>query len=113
MRKTDKKLDNSIRTALTEACELALEEFDGFSWLTHQVNYQRFPDSLRVVCVFKHDAQLMALRDSGRDVALRAMLVAGLDEIGVKLQSPAKNVQFDSEEACARDNAGNWAKRLG
>ena len=112
MRKTDRKLDNAISAALTEACELALEEFDGFSWLTHQVNYQRFPESLRLVCVFEHDAQIATLREAGRDAALQRMLVAALDEVGVKLQSPAKNVHFDSEEACARDNAGNWAKRL-
>lgn len=52
MRKTDRKTENLIIRALTEACEIALERFDGFRWLTHFVDYQRFPASLTIVCVF-------------------------------------------------------------
>ena len=52
MRKSDKKLDNQLRLVLTDVCETALKEVEGFQWLTHVVNYSNFPQSLRVVCVF-------------------------------------------------------------
>lgn len=35
MRKTDRKTENLLIRALTEACEIALERFDGFRWVTH------------------------------------------------------------------------------
>ena len=43
MTKTDKKRDKAIREALTKACEIALQRNDGFQWLTHEVDYKRFP----------------------------------------------------------------------
>ena len=48
MRKTDKKLENTLIAALTEVCEAALEAFDGFQWLTHFVNYSHFPSSQKM-----------------------------------------------------------------
>lgn len=63
MRKTDKKIDKAIISALTEVCEEAKFEHPGFSWLTHEVDYQRFPSSLRVTLVFDeqtNDEQLKA-----------------------------------------------------
>lgn len=45
MRKTDKKTDNKLREVLTGVCDDALEEFAGFKWLTHLVNYDDFPKS--------------------------------------------------------------------
>jgi len=49
MRKTDKKLDNQLIKLLTEVCETALEDFSGFQWLTHIVDYSNFPKSLKVI----------------------------------------------------------------
>ncbi|MDV6316690.1 hypothetical protein [Idiomarina sp. HP20-50] len=52
MRKTDKKLEREIIRELTKVCEAAKFEHEGFIWLTHEVNYQRFPQSLKVTLVF-------------------------------------------------------------
>ncbi|RTE85864.1 MULTISPECIES: hypothetical protein [Gammaproteobacteria] len=52
MKKTDKKTDNQIIKALTEVCERAKFETSGFVWLTHAVDYNRFPQSLKVTLVF-------------------------------------------------------------
>ena len=52
MRKSDKKIDNEIIRRLTEVCEAAKQRCTGFVWLTHEVNYQRFPQSLKVTLVF-------------------------------------------------------------
>ena len=60
MRKTDKKIDNNIRNVLNKVCEQALIEVNGFVWLTHQVNYDKFPASLSVICVFDlNDSQIL------------------------------------------------------
>lgn len=52
MRKTDKKTERHIIRHLTDVCEAAKVECEGFIWLTHEVDYQRFPQSLRVILVF-------------------------------------------------------------
>ena len=52
MRKNDKKLEREIIRELTKVCEEAKFDHDGFIWLTHEVDYQRFPKSLKVTLVF-------------------------------------------------------------
>lgn len=43
MRKTDKKIENDIRNSLTEVCDELLELKMGFEWITHLVDFKRFP----------------------------------------------------------------------
>ena len=52
MRKTDKHRERQIIDALNTVCERALDQsLPGFQWLTHHVDYQRFPGSLSVFCI--------------------------------------------------------------
>lgn len=55
MRKMDKKLDREIIRELTQVCEDAKFDHEGFIWLTHDVDYQRFPQSLKVTLVFNEN----------------------------------------------------------
>lgn len=112
MRKTDKKIDNAIRNALTEVCDIALTSVDGFQWLTHEVNYDRFPASVKVVCVFNTDAQLLALKQQEQDVFLYKLVETHLGKVNVVLKDVRGQVQFDSEEACERTHGGKWGLRL-
>ena len=41
---------------LTTACETAKSEIVGFQWLTHDVDYERFPQSLCVTWLFDSEA---------------------------------------------------------
>ncbi len=84
MRKTDKKFDNQLKLLLTEVCETALKEVDGFQWLTHTVNYSNFPKSLKVVCVFDTDEQLSTFTRNSSKNSLTALIQVKLNEIGVK-----------------------------
>ncbi|WP_113907606.1 hypothetical protein [Aliidiomarina celeris] len=61
MRKSDKKLENEIIRRLTEVCEAMKPQLEGFVWLTHEVNYQRFPQSLLVTLVFNDEISEPAL----------------------------------------------------
>lgn len=106
--KTEKKIDNNVRLALTAACEQFLEDVPGFQWLTHQANYTNFPASLLISCVFDTPAS-QELADAA---VIHRLLQAKLLKIGVKLKAPKQQVIFDSEQACTQENDGDWAVRL-
>lgn len=78
MRKSDKKIDNNIRKTLTNVCEIALEQVDGFKWLTHFVNYDNFPESLAIVCVFDTKSDLAKARVTKHDEFLISLIVDSL-----------------------------------
>jgi len=108
MRKTDKKIENSLRQALTEACETALVKYEGFQWLTHFVNYGDFPASLLIVCVYDTNAHLAKTDKEG----MRALIKEKLASIGIKMKDCRQQVRFDTEEDCDNDNDGRWNERF-
>lgn len=56
MRKTDKLRERQLIDALNSVCEAALDAaLPGFQWLTHHVDYRRFPVSLAVFCIVEGD----------------------------------------------------------
>jgi len=108
MRKTDKKIENALREALTVACDMALEKHEGFMWLTHFANYQNFPDSLSIVCVFDTNEQLSKANDEG----LRVIIKDKLASIDINIKDIRQNVSFDTEENCKKENNGKWHERF-
>ena len=113
MRKPDKRLDHQICKTLTNVCETALEHIVGFQWLTHRVNYQRFPESLKITCVFTDQSDLDRIRLNHEASSLRNLITEALVDIDIRLSKPEQQISFDSEEACEASSQGNWAKRLG
>ncbi|QTH65099.1 Fis family transcriptional regulator [Psychrosphaera ytuae] len=112
MKKSDKKLDNQIRQTLTELCESRLEQIEGFEWLTHVVNFNRFPESLRVVCVFCDDESLTKAKQSGTTDKIQTQITQTLAKLKITFNKPAKQIIFDTETRCQAQHGGNWAKRL-
>tara|TARA_R110000787_G_scaffold99044_1_gene203502 strand:- start:226 stop:567 length:342 start_codon:yes stop_codon:yes gene_type:complete len=112
MRKSDKKIDNQIIKALTEVCQLALEDIDGFEWLTHSVNFDIFPASLKVICVFDTNSKLANYIASSNNLRLTSLITDSLADIGIKIQDVKQQVTLDSEENCTLHHDGNWRKRL-
>ncbi len=112
MKKSDKKIDRAIREALTEVCEIALVEIAGFQWITHLVNFDRFPASLSVVCVFDTDDSLNKAIGRGDEERLRILIRQHLTLAGFSIADIMKRVRFDTEEACSRVHKGNWVERL-
>jgi len=94
MRKSDKKIENKIRQALTEVCDLALQEISGYLWITHQVNYQRFPDSLIITCMF---ADKETAHDAQQQGELLKVIQQKLQQIGINLKAPNKQLRFQFE----------------
>lgn len=112
MRKSDKKIDNQIIKALTDVCHSALEDIDGFEWLTHTVNFDQFPESLKIVCVFDSNIKLANYIKSSDNEHLTSLIEHSLNNIGIKLKNAKKQITLDSEEHCASQHAGNWHQRL-
>ncbi|MBQ4810054.1 hypothetical protein A7985_06210 [Pseudoalteromonas luteoviolacea] len=112
MRKSDKKLEKNIVSALTEACEDALEAYEGFQWLTHIVNYQHFPESLSIVCVFNNKEHLQKALDDNKGEQLKGTIEKKLLTFDIKVKGIKKRILFDTEEACEAENDGNWSKRF-
>jgi len=85
-----------IRT-LTLACEAAKSEIVGFQWLTHEVDYEQFPQSLVVTWVFDSEAnkaRALACADKARMLALT---LAAFDEVGISVSTIADHVAFSIE----------------
>ena len=72
MKKTDKKTEKALIAALHKVCNDALDKVEGFEWLTHLGSFSDFPNSLRIVCVFKsNDSLEQARKKKSRPLALR------------------------------------------
>lgn len=102
-------MDRALTRALTIACDRALAEIAGFEWLTHRVDYQRFPASLLVTWVFTTEPQ----RQAAELPRLHALTLAAFDEAGIAVSDIAAHVRLDSEERCTAQHGGDWATRLG
>jgi len=99
MKKTDKKIDKKICQALTKACEKAKDEVPEFQWLTHLVNYNQFPDSLSVICVFDTQAGLEQARQQKKDQLIIGLIKSELKQINIRFKDIKPHVSFATEEA--------------
>ena len=110
MKKSDKKIDNTVRKALTEVCEAALIEVAGFKWLTHFVNHNDFPDSLSVVC--DTNLELANALAEHKDDVLCRLIKQALAGSNIHIADVQQRVSFDTEENCQNENAGKWQLRF-
>ena len=110
MRKTDKKIDNQIRKVLNAVCETALNNFFGFQWLTHLVDYSVFSKSLKVICVFDSDFNLDSFAAGDGRKEFDGNIRDALAEIGIDIE--VDRISYDTEEGCDRDHNGRWADRF-
>jgi hypothetical protein len=112
VKKAHKKIENSLRVALTEVCEVALHEVAGFKWLTHFVDYSKFPESLSVVCVFDTRSDLANLLSTHKDVYLVSLIEQQLSAADIHVKNLSQQVSFDTEEACQHEHGGKWHERF-
>lgn len=105
-------MERLLAATLTEACESAKAQIEGFAWLTHEADYATFPASLVVVWVFDTQARKERALAAGQGTLMIELTARALNEAGVHLDSLAAHVFFDSEEQCRRVNAGDWVQRL-
>ncbi len=102
MKKTHKKINNILRESLTRVCDIALVKIEGFKWLTHLVDYDDFPRSLKVICIFDtHQNQALA-QDQDKHAYMCDLINQALLKDNIKLPNIRGQVSFDSEEKGSR-----------
>jgi hypothetical protein len=106
------RIERTLAATLTDACEAAKAEIVGFQWLTHDVDYQRFPASLRVIWIFASQAEQDQAIARGQDRLMQELTAAALQAAAIQLATLAAHVHFDNEQQCLRVDAGNWQQRL-
>ena len=112
MKKTDKKIENSIIKALKVVCGVALDEIEGFKWITHLARYGDFPDSLCIVCIFDTNSALADACAAQTDDYLRVLIKDQLEAVGVHVSDIAQHVYFDTEAGCKEQSWGKWHERV-
>jgi len=112
MKKTDKKIEKGLISALTHVCDSALETVEGFKWLTHDVNYSKFPDSLSIICVFESIEELNKAQSFDSVETLYRLISHELKTVDIQLRDVRKHVRFDTEEECRAEHGGKWNTRL-
>ncbi|MCH8552999.1 MAG: hypothetical protein LAT62_13765 [Natronospirillum sp.] len=111
-KRQSKQLERELVATLTEACETAKAEVPGFSWLTHDTAGEDFSAGLRVTWIFDSQASLDRALADGHGERMRALTQAALAEADIEVPDLTACTQFDSEEACALAQAGDWQARL-
>lgn len=106
------RLERELVACLTDACETAKAEIVGFAWLTHRLDPEDFPASLRITWVFEQEAHKAAAVAGQAKARMLALTGLALEQAGIQLDHPAWHVRFDSEEACKQSHGGDWARRL-
>ncbi|OLU26427.1 hypothetical protein BVH03_16240 [Pseudomonas sp. PA15(2017)] len=86
-----------IRT-LTDACETAKSEIVGFQWLTHEVDYERFPESLIVTWVFDTETNKASTLASADKARVLALTLAAFEEVGISVTRITDHVTFFVEQ---------------
>ncbi|MHC8367535.1 hypothetical protein ACYZT9_17170 [Pseudomonas sp. ZT5P21] len=106
------RIERRLIATLTEACETATVEIKGFSWLTHKVDLNALPETLKVIWVFKTLADKKLAQASAQKTRILELTAKALNDANTDLRPSDKNVRFDSEEECQRSHGGDWPKRL-
>ena len=97
MTKTEKKIEKSVIQELTRVCEIAKVDVDGFEWLTHTVDYEDFPRSLKVYCIFGSDMEIKQAIDSGKSELIHDLIRNEFELIDIVFKDISAHVVFDTE----------------
>jgi hypothetical protein len=111
VKKTDRKTERALTAALIRVCDSALKAIPGFVWITHFVNHSKFPGSLVIVSVFGTDEELRDVCGIQLDLKLSTLIQQELNALDAPIKVKAHQIRCDTEEACERDNEGNWQER--
>ncbi|MGE8068143.1 hypothetical protein [Pseudomonas sp. NPDC089569] len=106
------RIERCLIATLTEACETAKTEIEGFCWLTHTADTNAFVQTLKVTWVFDTLANKQLAQTSTRKARVFELTATALNEANIDLRPSDHSVRFDSEEECQRSHGGDWSRRL-
>lgn len=105
------RIERRLIATLTDACETAKAEIQGFVWLTHTADTASFVESLKVIWVFETQAEKQ-LAEANAKARIFELTGIALQDADIELTPSERNVRFDSEQECQRSHGGDWQKRL-
>ena len=108
MNKKDKKTESLIVKALNNVCNSLENTIEGFSWLTHFVDYSHFPENLKIVLVFDSCHHLESAKQQPTFNTILQLADYSLKDQGIPLHSIEKALYFDTEENGADFNSTKW-----
>ena len=111
LQRNEKKTENAIIKSLNAVCKTLKNELDGFSWLTHFVDYSQFPQSLKLVFVFDTNQALLEANNKAFFKTIFELTETRLSNEGVYIKRIDKAVFFDTEENGADFNDLNWCRK--
>lgn len=91
-------IERELIRALTCACETAKAEIVGFQWLTHEVDYQQFPQSLVVTWMFDSEANRARALASSDAARMRELTQVAFEEVGISVADIAAHIVFSVEQ---------------
>lgn len=94
MRKSDKKVEKQLRMTLAQICESTLKDISGFRWITHSVNYNDFPNSLKIVCQFEENEQLTIFMENKQNLEVNELIEKQLLAINIVLKNISKHIRY-------------------
>ena len=112
LKRNEKKVEGSIVKALNDVCETLKYEFNGFSWLTHFVDYSNFPQSLKLVFVFDTNQSLEGAKNKALFKTIFELTETRLTSEGVYVKRIDKAVFFATEENGADFNDASWCRKF-
>lgn len=105
------RIERRLIATLTDACETAKTEIQGFTWLTHIADFNALAGTLKVIWVFETLAEKKHAQANASARVFELTAIA-LKEADIDLPLSDRHLGFDSEEECQRVHGGDWDKRL-
>ena len=60
------------------------QQVQGFQWFTHLVNYNQFPETLLIICIFDTKAELEQARQQIQDQLIVSLIKNELTQINIR-----------------------------
>lgn len=111
MRKNARKMESHIVKALNSVCETLRFQVVGFCWLTHFVDYDDFPRSFKLICVFATNQALKSAKENALASDVLLLATDCLENEGVSVEGIGRSVFFDTVENGADVDDPNWCRK--
>lgn len=93
-----RKLNEKLLKTLEILTEQADKELEGFTQLTHTVQFDLFPSSVLVICHFEDEEKLKQAIKSGAEKNFQNQLHKQLNKRGITLKDARENLKFELKE---------------
>lgn len=90
-----RKLNEKLLKTLDILAEQADKELEGFTQLTHTVQFDLFPSSILVICHFENEESLQQSLKSGAEKNFQKLLHKQLNKRGILLKDARDNLKFE------------------